>query len=496
MNELTIRQLDKVRKIEEKGLSKIPMESRPIYHLSSPIGWMNDPNGFSVYKGDYHLFFQYHPFSNIWGPMHWGHCKSQDFIRWEYLPAAMAPDENYDSGGCYSGSAIEAEGKHILIYTGVINQYLKDGSHDYRQVQCIANGDGTDYLKYEGNPVLTGENLPTGSSTADFRDPKVWKEDDNYYMAVGSRAADGYGQILLYRSDDLKKWEFLSVLDQSKGKYGKMWECPDFFPLGDKQILLVSPQDMRAKGYEFHNGNNSIFIYGQYEKSVHKFKREKITSVDYGLDFYAPQTLLTADGRRIMIGWMQSWDAKFTNDFLKWSGMMTIPRELILKNKKIFQSPVRELEKYHKNKVEYKNIEITKTTVLNGISGRVIDLQMDITKFNFEHFIIHFAHNNEYEMVLQYNHIRKCLTIDRTHSGLERDIVCRRKMEAAPFISETNKEILKLRLLLDKYSVEVFVNDGEKVMSSVFHTPMEADEIIFDADGSACINIIKYDICV
>ncbi len=489
-------QLDIVRKIEQKAISEISVESRPVYHLSSPVGWMNDPNGFSIYQNEYHLFFQYHPFSNAWGPMHWGHCKSDDFVRWEYLPAAMAPDESYDAGGCYSGSAIEVEGEHVLVYTGVIDRYLEDGSHDYRQVQCMAKGNGIVYHKFEGNPVITGMSLPKGSSTEDFRDPKVWKEEDGYYLVVGSRAEDGYGQVLLYRSDDLEEWKFLNVLDQSRGKYGKMWECPDFFPLGNKHILLVSPQNMRAKGYEFHNGNNSAFICGRYDKSVHEFEREKITSADYGLDFYAPQTLQTTDGRRIMIGWMQSWDAKFMKDFLDWSGMMTLPRELSIKNGQIYQSPVRELEKYRQNKVEYTGKKIAETTTLAGVGGRIIDLQVEITEFDFHHFAIHFACNDEYEMLLQYNHMRKCLTIDRTHSGLIRDVVCRRKMMAEPFVSNEQREVLKLRLLLDRYSVEVFVNEGEKVMSCVFHTPMEADGIVFDTDGTACINVIKYDICV
>ncbi len=488
--------LETARMIEKKGISKISPESRPVYHLSSPMGWMNDPNGFSVYQDQYHLFFQYHPFSNAWGPMHWGHCKSRDFIRWEYLPMAMAPDQSYDAGGCYSGSAVEADGEHVLFYTGVINRYLKDGSHDYRQVQCMARGDGLDYHKYEGNPVIDGAALPKGSSTEDFRDPRVWKETDGYYMVVGSRAADGCGQILLYRSDTLKEWEFVSILDQSQGKYGKMWECPDFFPLGEKQMLLVSPQDMRAKGYEFHNGNNSIFIYGRYDKKTNKFEREKITSADYGLDFYAPQTLLCADGRRVMIGWMQSWDAKFMTDFLDWSGMMTVPRELTLRDGRVYQSPVRELEAYRRNVVEYTKKRITGAAVLDGIKGRIIDLQVDILEFDFSHFAIHFAKNQEYEMLLQYNYQRKCLTIDRTHSGLVRDVVCRRKMETRTVITETGEKMLKLRLLLDRYSAEVFVNDGEKVMTSVFHTPMEADEIVFDTDGTVCVNVKKYDICM
>ncbi len=488
--------LYKARKIEEKGISEISAESRPVYHLSAPMGWMNDPNGFSVYKKEYHLFFQYHPFSNAWGPMHWGHCKSSDFVKWDYLPMAMAPDQSYDAGGCYSGSALEVDGAHVLFYTGVIDRYREDGSHDYRQVQCMAKGDGLDYCKYEGNPVIDGSMLPKGSSTEDFRDPRVFAEEDGYYLVAGSRGGDGYGQVLLYRSENLEHWEFLSVLDKSRGKYGKMWECPDFFPLGGKQILLVSPQDMRAVGYEFHNGNNSMFIYGSYDKKVHRFEREEITSADYGLDFYAPQTLLTEDGRRIMIGWMQSWDAGFMKDFLDWSGMMTIPRELTLKDGRIYQSPVRELEAYRRNRVEYTEKQISGETILKGVCGRVIDLQVEVTEFDFRHFTVHFAKNEEYEMLLQYNHSRKCLTIDRTHSGLVRDVVCRRKMTAEPAAEEGGRKILRLRLLLDRYSAEIFVNDGEKVMSSVFHTPMEAEEIVFDTDGRACINVTKYDICM
>lgn len=496
MDQLQSSQLDKARKIEKKGILEIPVEQRPVYHLSSPVGWMNDPNGFSVFQDEYHLFFQYHPFSNVWGPMHWGHCKSWDFVRWEYLPLAMSPDESYDEGGCYSGSAIEADGKHVLIYTGVIDRYLEDGRHDYRQVQCMAKGDGMDYQKYRGNPVISGEGLPKGSSTEDFRDPKIWKEGEHYYLVVGSLSdADG-GQVLLYQSENLEQWKFLAVLDKSRGEYGNMWECPDFFPLGDKQILLVSPQDMRAKGYEFYNGNHSIFIYGQYDPSAHRFKREKVATVDYGLDFYAPQTLQTADSRRIMIGWMQSWDAKLTNRSMNWSGMMTLPRELELREGKIYQRPVRELNKYRKNKIEYRDRKIIGATALDGVCGRVIDLEVDITEFDFHYFSIRFACSEEYEMLLQYNHQRKCLTIDRTYSGLVRDVVCRRKMAAEPYVKETQKETLHLRLLLDRYSAEIFVNEGEKVMSAVFYTPMESDGIVFDTDGCACIHVTKYDICI
>jgi beta-fructofuranosidase len=497
MAESVSPQLLKVHRMEKKQIHDIPKEERPIFHMSSPTGWINDPNGFSVFQGQYHLFFQYHPYSKKWGPMHWGHCVSRDFIKWEYLPCAMAPDESYDKEGCFSGSAIEADGEHVLIYTGVMDRYLDDGFHYYRQVQCMAKGDGIRYRKYAENPVITGESTPKGSSLEDFRDPKVWKEDDGYYLVVGSRAGDGSGQILMYRSEDLKQWEFVTILDKSENRYGKMWECPDFFPLGHKQILMVSPQDMRAVGLEFHNGNNSIFICGQYDKHSHRFTREKITSADYGLDFYAPQTMMTQDGRRVLIGWMQSWDANITPVPFQWSGMMTVPRELTYEDGKIFQRPVRELEAYRKDMVRYDHVMVSQSTVLEGIRGRVVELLVEITGFEFEHFRIRFAQNESYETFVQYSRKKKCLTIDRTHSGIDRDVVCRRKMELVPMktscgTGEEDREVLKLRILLDKYSAEIFANDGEKVMSSLFFTPMEAEGIVFDCDGTACISVTKY----
>ncbi len=485
-------QLLKVRRMEKKQIHDIPKEERPAYHMSSPTGWINDPNGFSIFHGQYHLFFQYHPFSKKWGPMHWGHCTSRDLIQWEYLPCALAPDESYDEGGCYSGSAIEADGEHVLIYTGVMDRYLDDGFHYYRQVQCMAKGDGLNYKKTRQNPVITGESTPRGSSLEDFRDPKIWKEEDGYYLVVGSRARDGSGQILMYYSEDLEQWNYVTVLDQSSNKYGRMWECPDFFPLGSKQILMVSPQDMRAYGLEFHNGNNSIFICGQYDKKSHTFQREKITSVDYGLDFYASQTLLAQDGRRILIGWMQSWDANITPASFQWSGMMTLPRELTLEHGRIYQRPVRELEQYRTDQVRYEDLTILGPTTLDHIKGRVLELLLEITTFEFDHFRVRFAKNDEYETFVQYSRKKECLTIDRTHSGIDRDVVCRRKMELAPMQGQNGAEVVKLRILLDKYSVEVFANDGEKVMSSLFYTPQEADNIVLDCDGTARINLIKY----
>lgn len=233
--------LDKARVFEEESIKSIPEGKRPSFHLSAPVGWINDPNGFSKFAGEYHLFYQYHPYDTKWGPMHWGHSKTKDFIKWEQLPAALAPDQVYDMGGCFSGSAVESDGKHILMYTGVLDKVQEDGSHLIRQTQCIAIGDGINYEKSDCNPAITSDSLPEGSNLEDFRDPKIWKEGDDFYVVVGSRHADGSGQILLYKSKDLREWTFVTILDRSENKIGRMWECPDFFNVDGNDIMIISP---------------------------------------------------------------------------------------------------------------------------------------------------------------------------------------------------------------------------------------------------------------
>ena len=220
---MTSQTLREARTYEEASEKFIKKEDRPDFHLSTRTGWLNDPNGFSYYKGEYHMFYQYHPYDSHWGPMHWGHAVSKDLLHWEYLPAALAPDEFYDRDGCFSGSAIELpDGRQLLMYTGVIKERQKNGGFCEVQTQCLAVGDGRDYEKYENNPVLDEKDLPEGSSRFDFRDPKMWrKKDGTYCCVIGNRPADGSGQILLYTSEDGFHWRFKKILASNNNRFGK-----------------------------------------------------------------------------------------------------------------------------------------------------------------------------------------------------------------------------------------------------------------------------------
>ncbi len=169
---------------------------RPKYHLSAPVGWINDPNGLIFFRGEYHSFYQYYPYDTIWGPMHWGHAKSKDLVKWEYLPVALAPDMQYEKIGCFSGSAIEHNGKLYLVYTGASTD--KNGQHV--QTQCIAySDDGINFTKYVGNPVLYANDLPKDcrDNIGEFRDPKVFKDGKFFYMVVVAKSCKTAGNILL-----------------------------------------------------------------------------------------------------------------------------------------------------------------------------------------------------------------------------------------------------------------------------------------------------------
>ena len=492
--------LKKAREFEQEQLKRISPEERPCYHVTGGSGWINDPNGFSFYKDEYHLFYQYHPYSNEWGPMHWGHVTSKDLITWERLPLAMVPEEAYDNFGCFSGSGIELpDGRHLLMYTGV--GYVSDipmanGELPTHQTQCLAVGDGTDYEKYEKNPVLTAKDLPEGASKVDFRDPKIWKEKDGYfYCVIGSRPADGSGQILLYKSADGFEWEFVSVLAENKKRYGKMWECPDFFELDGKHVLLTSPQDMLPEGLEFHNGNGTLCIIGEMDPETHTLKEETVQSVDYGMDYYAMQTLLAPDGRRIMIAWMQNWDttAHRCNDS-KWFAQMSLPREVSVKNGRLYQTPIKELDAMRKDRVEYNDVVIDNDAItLDKIEGRTIDMELVIRPEDKENvykkFVLRFAQNEKFYTELSFRPDESVLKIDRKFSGTERALVHQRRCLVNGDANE-----LKLRVILDRFSAEIFINDGKQVMSAVIFTEQEAKGISFFAEGAAKIDIVKYNL--
>ena len=486
--------LQKARQYEAKRRPELKGEL-PVFHVTGGVGWINDPNGFAPYQGEYHLFFQYYPYDIQWGPMHWGHVKTRDFIRWDFLPAALAPDAEYDKDGCFSGGAVEMpDGRHLLLYTGVSKKQREDGSEGEFQTQCVAIGDGVNYEKYPLNPVISTEDIPEGGNTRDFRDPKIWRENGKYYTVVSNRGPDGSGNILLYESEDGLQWKYDGILSACRNRYGKMWECPDFFSLDGKDVLIHSVMEMQAKGLEFHPGNSKICHIGRFDRESCRLEDETVHAMEYGLDFYAPQTLEAADGRRIMIAWMQSWESSSRRpEGLHFACQMTVPRELRIRNGRLCQLPVRELEGYRQNKVVYERVQIQQSTTLPQVRGRVLDLLLEIKpeEETYTQFDLEIAKSDDFVTTISVFPERETIRIDRTYSGFPHDVLHVREFP----VTFHNGEI-RLRLVMDRYSAELFVGDGEQAASTLIYTPQSADGICFRCDKPVEVNVEKYDLVI
>lgn len=195
-----------------------------------------------------------------------------------------------------------------------------------------------------------------------------------------------------------------------------------------------------------------------------------------------------------MIGWMQNWDTcgHRTANIL-WFGQMSLPRELSIKNGRLYQMPIREFDAARCGKVAHDNITFSDTIQLEGIKGRRVDMELNIRPADgrklYQKFAIRFAQNEQYQTSLSFRPRESILKIDRKFSGSRKAIIHQRR-------SKVNSEggVLKLRIILDRTSVETFVNDGEQVMSAIVYTKQMTDGISFYADGTVTIDVVKYDI--
>ena len=470
------RELQRARAYAQSTGAHVQGGDRAAFHVCAPVGWINDPNGFSLYGGKIHLFFQHHPYDWHWGPMHWGHVTTEDFVRWQLLPEALAPDRAYESG-CFSGSAVTWRGRHALIYTSHLDRPGPDGIRQILEQQSLALGDGVDYEKVPEDPILRTEALPEGACARDFRDPRVWEEDGRYRMIVASRRADGLGSYLIYESEDLRGWRFVTELLHSDGhRLGKMWECPDWFPLDGSRVLLLSAQEMEADDEGFHGLNGTAALVGGWEKATETFTPGPPRPIDYGWDFYAPQTVLTADGRRVMIAWMQSWDDDVTPPEQRWAGMMTFPRELRVRGGRLYQAPVRELERYHADSVTVRSVAEKEGRRLT--SGRQLDFTLTVEDAAAAVFSLDVAAGGAYRTRLTYDAPAGRLTVDRTHAGMPGD---RYPVQIVPLVSVPERA--ELRAVMDRGSLELFLNGGEQAVSVLIWTDPACGDVILSADA-------------
>lgn len=466
---------------------------RPNFHFTPKKSWMNDPNGMFFLNGNYHLYFQHYPDSNVWGPMHWGHAISKDLITWEELPIAIYPDS---LGFIFSGSSVvdvnntsgfEKDGKPPVVAMFTLHDIKgeKEGKIDF-QSQAIAYSldEGRTFEKFKENPVIKNPQIK------DFRDPKViWDSVHNKWMMV---LAAG-NKLMFYSSVDLKDWKFESEFGEYVGIQKGVWECPDFFPMlveETKEIKWVLLQSINpghingGSGTEYYIGDFDGKTFNLDEIFSNQLSKDKAIWLDYGRDNYAGVTwsnIPDTDGRRLFIGWMSNWDYAQVVPTSIWRSAMTIPREIKLKkvknSYKLFSVPVKDLDKYKKTKIEERNISFNENyTIIEDNNIDVNKSVIDIELSNLKNDTYRFELRNSFGDVLEFgiNNTDHIYYIDRTKSG-ETDFSDKfaNKISKAKFDGQL--ENVSVQMVIDKTSVELFYNNGETVMTEIFfpNSPME-----------------------
>lgn len=456
---------------------------RQDFHIQPTTGLLNDPNGFCYYNGKYHLFYQWFPLGPVHGLKYWYHTTSKDLVHWQNHGVGIEPGHYYDSHGAYSGSGIEHDGKLHLLYTGNV----RDENWVRYPYQALAIMDENGVEKQEKAVI---ESVPTGY-TDHYRDPKVWKDHDTFYMILGAQRENETGCAVLYSSADLKEWKFEGELDTSLNDFGFMWECPDYMELDGQGVFIFSPQGLVATGDYYQNIYQSGYLIGDPLQLPNRtFSHGAFQELDRGFDFYAPQTTTDPQGRRILVGWMGLPEIEYPTDKHGWAHCLTLPRELTIKDNKLLQKPVKELELLRSNKVEVNGVLRNETKSFGDFTGTVYEMICEISSENAEEFGIEFRTNETNKTVIKYDSNLKKIIFDRSQSG-------------AVFATEYGTtracafdgDKITFHLFVDQSSVEIFINDGEEVFTSRIFPDSNDDGIRFFAKkGEANFEATKWDI--
>lgn len=458
---------------------------KPGFHIHPQYGLINDPNGLAYFNGEFHVFYQWYPFDATHGMKHWAHVKSSDLVNWERLPVALVPLEDYESHGVYSGASLEVDGKLHMYYTGNV----KFGPVERSANQCLAimDKDGN-ITKYENNPVIEG--VPEGY-TGHVRDPKVFQRNGHYYMLLGAQRTNLTGAIIVYESENARDWSFKGELDLKidfpESVY--MLECPDFFELDGHDVLIVSPQGLKADGYDYHNLYNVIYVLGRLDLDTLTFEVDHYQELERGFDFYAPQTFAGKNNERLLFAWAGMGEVDYPSDQESWAHCLTIPRELEIVNGKLLQKPANELKQLRVH-TDFGDLLLMKDNREIENSSNQFELEIDFTDIDADKFGLELFVSEAEGLILEFDRSKQTVSLDRE------------KFEAAfggeyGFIRSSRLEIggqLKVHVFVDSSIAEIFVNGGETVFTARVFPKSDSKGIRVFSDGRINCRYQKHDL--
>jgi beta-fructofuranosidase len=461
----------------------VSIPERPQYHVQPKANWLSDPNGPIHWRGRYHLFYQHNPRNPFFGPMCWGHAVSSDLVHWTDLPIALTPTPGGpDADGCWSGCAVDAGGTPTLIYTGVV----KDPAYQagYRQTQCLAvsNDDLRTWRKDPGNPVIPGLPAEYDGKVTGFRDPYAWREDDGWACVVGSGVASVGGHILLYRSPDLRRWEYVGLLysrscrETSPVWTGSIFECPQFFPLGDRYVLIFAVWDQAHL-------HHTVVMVGDFDGRV--FTPHDMRRLDLGPDLYAPAIMRDDAGRHILWGWVREARQRRTQLTTGWAGMLALPRLLTLRADDILGvAPVPELAVLRGVHRHWADLIVSPSMAnpLSDIQGDGLEILLcfDMGSASSCALALRRSPDGQECTIVRYERATGILAVDRERSSL--DSTAGRGTHGGTILPDEDG-LLTLRVFLDRTVVEVYANGHSCITARIYPTRPDSLGVALEAEG-------------
>ena len=418
---------------------------RPQFHFTSRRGWLNDPNGLIFHDGEYHLFYQHNPFGWAWGNMHWGHAVSRDLVRWKELPIALYPRRYGD--WAFSGSAVVDE-RNTSGFGTAENPPLVAAYTSTGRGECVvySTDRGRTWTEYEGNPVVRHAG----------RDPKLlWHEPTGRWVMAVYDEEGGKQAIAFYTSPDLKSWEYQSRIDG-------FFECPDLFE------LPVQGADGKRSRWILYAADGK-YLVGDFDGRA--FKPESGKHTLWHGNFYAAQTFSdTPDGRRVQVGWARGVEFRG----MPFNQQMTVPVVLTLRatadGPRMFAEPVEELESLRRESHAHKDLTVDGETPLEGVNGDLFDITAEFDPGS----------------------AASCGLLIRgvpvNYDAKKRELTCHNV--TAPVASVNGR--IRLRILADRGSLEVFANDGAAAISAGVILPDgERSVVAFARGGAARFHVIE-----
>lgn len=448
---------------------------RQSYHIQPESGLLNDPNGFSYFNGQWHLFYQAYPMGPVHGVKSWYHVSSGNLVDWQSEGLALLPDMAYDSHGVYSGSGIVVDDELVLAYTGNV----RDQNWQRKSYQMLATIDKQGEITKAKEPFIPA---PPKGYTHEFRDPQVFKYQNQYWLLIGAQTEQLEGKVLAYSGDTLESLQLRDELQFTDQSMGFMVECPNLVFIEETPVLLFCPQGLDKKVMDYQNIYPNTYIVAD------DFDTEKLAltqpstlkNLDEGFDVYATQAFNAPDGRALAVSWIGLPEIAYPSDHEGWAHCLSIVKELKVKNGKLYQTPVKEQAVLRQEHTILTGELTPQPTALIEKTNNCYEIILELPAESQGKLHLFADRKMNHSLVIDFDTKNGMIKVDRTNAGSP----FAQEYGTTRSVSIEKNQPLTLQLFVDQSVCEIFINEGQQVVTARVFPGEGEDGLLIEGTGS------------